>query len=53
VARYAETFDAFCDHLGRACAAQRIDFMQCGADEPFEDRFLDLLNRGSALAGGV
>jgi uncharacterized protein (DUF58 family) len=53
VARYAETFDAFCDHLARACAAQRIDFMQCGADEPFEDRFLDLLNRGSALAGGV
>jgi hypothetical protein len=25
--------------------------MQCGADEPFEQRFLDLLNRGSALTG--
>lgn len=53
VQRYSETFDAFCDTLARECAAHRMDFMQCGATEPFEDRFLDLLNRGSALAGGV
>lgn len=53
VQRYVETFDAFCDNLARDCASHRIDFMQCGAEEPFEDRFLELLNRGSALAGGV
>ncbi|GEP42859.1 DUF58 domain-containing protein [Brevifollis gellanilyticus] len=51
VQRYTDTFDAFCDELSRECAAHRIDFMQCGAEEPFEQRFLDLLNRGSALAG--
>jgi uncharacterized protein (DUF58 family) len=51
VQRYTDTFDAFCDELSRECASHRIDFMQCGADEPFEQRFLDLLNRGSALAG--
>ncbi len=53
VQRYVDSFDAFCENLARECAAHRIDFMQCGAEEPFEDRFLDLLNRGSALAGGV
>lgn len=51
VQRYTDAFDAFCDELSRECAGHRIDFMQCGADEPFEQRFLDLLNRGSALAG--
>lgn len=51
VQRYTDAFDAFCDELSRECASHRIDFMQCGADEPFEQRFLDLLNRGSALAG--
>ena len=51
VQRYTDAFDAFCDELSRGCASHRIDFMQCGAEEPFEQRFLDLLNRGSALAG--
>lgn len=53
VQRYTDAFDAFCDELSRECASHRIDFMQCGADEPFEQRFLDLLNRGSALAGAA
>lgn len=53
VARYTETFDAFVEELSAECASRRIDFMQCGSDEPFEERFLDLLVRGSALAGGV
>lgn len=51
VQRYTDAFDAFCDELSRECASHRIDFMQCGADEAFEQRFLDLLNRGSALGG--
>lgn len=53
VQRYIETFDAFSENLGRECASHRIDFMQVTSDEAFEERFLDLLVRGSALAGGV
>lgn len=53
VQRYIDTFDAFVDDLSKECASHRIDFMQCGAEEPFEERFLDLLNRGSALAGSM
>ncbi len=53
VQRYVSTFDAFADNLSRTCASRHIDFFQCATDEPFEDRFLDLLVRGSALAGSV
>lgn len=49
VVRYTEAFDAFAEELGRACAGRRIDFLQCRADEPFEERFLELLTRGSML----
>jgi len=52
IRRHAETFDAFVEELSRECASRRIDFMQCGSSEPFEERFLDLLNRGSALTSG-
>ncbi len=52
VQRYVETFDAFAENLARECASHRIDFMQVGSDESFEERFLDVLVRGSALAGG-
>lgn len=51
VRHYTEMFDAFSDNLSRACASRQIDFMQCTSDEPFEDRFLELLTRGAALAG--
>jgi len=50
--KYAETFDLFVEDLAKTCASRRIDFMQCSSDEPFEQRFLDLLVRGSALASG-
>lgn len=53
VQRYVNTFDAFADNLSRACASRHIDFFQCATDEPFEERFLDLLVRGSALAGSA
>lgn len=53
VQRYVETFDAFAENLARDCASHRIDFMQASTEEAFEERFLDLLVRGSALAGGV
>ncbi len=51
VQRYTESFDEFCDTLSRECAGHRIDFMQCGSEEPFEQSFLDLLNRSRAMAG--
>lgn len=49
--KYAETFDAFVEDLAQSCAGRRIGFMQCLADEPFEERFVEMLSRGSALAG--
>ncbi|HSJ03234.1 MAG: DUF58 domain-containing protein [Verrucomicrobium sp.] len=48
---YTEMFDAFSESLSTACAGRQIDFFRCSSDEPFEDRFLDLLTRGSSLAG--
>jgi uncharacterized protein (DUF58 family) len=48
---YTEMFDAFTENLSRACASRQMDFFRCASDEPFEDRFLELLTRGSALAG--
>jgi uncharacterized protein (DUF58 family) len=50
--RHAEAFDAFVEELSRECAGRRIDFMQCTTEEAFEERFLAMLMRGSALAGG-
>lgn len=51
VQRHVEAYDAFVAELERVCAGRQIDFMQARADEPFEERFLELLTRGSALAG--
>ena len=51
VQRYTEMFDAFTENLSKACASHQIDFIRCVSDEPFEDRFLELLTRGSALGG--
>jgi uncharacterized protein (DUF58 family) len=53
VQRYVETFDAFSENLARECASHRVDFLQISSNEAFEERFLDLLVRGSALAGGT
>jgi uncharacterized protein (DUF58 family) len=53
VQRYVETFDTFSENLARECASHRVDFLQISSNEAFEERFLDLLVRGSALAGGA
>ncbi len=50
VKQYTQLFDAFSENLSHACAGRRIDFFRCSSDEPFEEKFLDLLTRGSALA---
>lgn len=49
--RYAEAFDAFQEGLRVACMRQQMDFVSWPTDQPFEDMFLHLLSRGSALAG--
>ena len=53
VQRYVETFDAFVGNLASECASHSVYFMQVTSDEAFEELFLDLLVRGSALAGGA
>ena len=50
-AQYAETFEAFVDGLGRHCVQRQMNYVTWMTDEPFEDMFLGLLSRGSALAG--
>jgi uncharacterized protein (DUF58 family) len=51
VERHAAAFDNFAEALANTCAARQMDFMQCRADEPFEERFLELLTRGALLGG--
>jgi len=50
--RYAAAFDAFLDGVERDCLSRQVDYIKWGTEEPFEDMFLELLSRGSALAGG-
>lgn len=49
--RYTETFEAYLESVERACLTRQIDYMQWDTDGSFEDLFLNLLSRGSALAG--
>jgi len=51
IERYAEAFDKFVDGIQRACMRQQVDYMTWTTDLSFEDMFLHLLMRGSALAG--
>jgi uncharacterized protein (DUF58 family) len=53
VEAYTQAFDAFSAELALVCAGRQIDFSQCWADEPFEERFLSLLTRAAALSGGA
>ncbi len=48
---YTEMFEAFTENLATACASRQIDFTRCSSDEPFEEKFLEILMRGSALTG--
>ena len=49
--RYAEAFNNFLEELRRFCMSRQIDYYPWKTSEPFEDTFLNLLSRGSALAG--
>lgn len=50
VAAYARTVEAFLEGVRRFCMERQIDYVTWSTAEPFEDMFLGLLSRGSALA---
>ncbi|MGI8601518.1 MAG: DUF58 domain-containing protein [Verrucomicrobiales bacterium] len=50
VARYEVEFDRFLGAVERECLARRVDYLRWTTDLDFEETFLTLLSRGSALA---
>ena len=50
--RYETNYLAFVHGIEQACQTRQIDFQRWRTDYPFEDVFLELLSRGSALASG-
>ena len=50
--RYTESFEAFMASLRELCVRQQMNYVPWTTDQSFEDMFLALLSRGSALAGG-
>lgn len=51
--RYVETYEEFLKTIERECVSRQIDYMQWSTDGSFEDLFMTLLSRGSALAGNA
>jgi uncharacterized protein (DUF58 family) len=51
VERYAQAFDGFVATVQRECLSRRVDYMPWTTNVDFEETFLALLSRGSALAG--
>ncbi len=49
--RYARNFRLFLDEIEQTCQSRQIDYQRWRTDYPFDELFLDLLSRGSALAG--
>lgn len=49
--RYEKRFGQFLDDIEKTCQARQIDYQRWRTDYPFDELFLDLLSRGSALAG--
>lgn len=50
--RHEAAFDGFVDEVHASCVSRQIDYLAWRTDLSFEDLFLELLSRGSALAGG-
>jgi hypothetical protein len=48
---YAANFQRFVDELEAACLRRQIDYLRWSTDHSFEEGFIGLLMRGSALAG--
>lgn len=51
--RYEERYEAFLTDIEQSCQSRQIDYQRWRTDYPFDELFLDLLSRGSALAGGA
>ncbi len=49
-ALYAERFRSYREELEKSCLRRQIDYVSWTTDQHFEDMFLHLLSRGSALA---
>jgi uncharacterized protein (DUF58 family) len=49
--RYARAFEEFQEGIARACLKREIDYMSWPTDRVFEEAFIELLSRGSQLAG--
>ena len=49
--RYEENFRRFADDIEASCLRRQIDYLRWPTDQSFEEGFLALLMRGSALAG--
>jgi uncharacterized protein (DUF58 family) len=49
--RYQTEFRAWLENLQRVCMRNRLNYLSWTADRPFDDMFLQLLSRGSSLAG--
>ncbi|MEO0415052.1 MAG: hypothetical protein AAF226_08890, partial [Verrucomicrobiota bacterium] len=50
--RYEARYQQFMNDIAAACQARQIDYQPWRTDLPFEDVFLEMLSRGSALASG-
>ena len=48
---YREAFQSYLDGLEASCLRHQVDYLRWATDQSFEDMFLHLLSRGSALAG--
>ena len=51
MARYEETFEDYLRKLHQVCMHQQFNYLAWTTDQSFEEMFLGLLSRGSALAG--
>ncbi|MDF1823687.1 MAG: DUF58 domain-containing protein [Verrucomicrobiales bacterium] len=51
--RYEERYEKFLTDIEKSCQSRQIDYQRWRTDYPFDELFLDLLSRGSALAGGA
>ncbi|HQZ29364.1 MAG: DUF58 domain-containing protein [Verrucomicrobiales bacterium] len=49
--RYEARFQEFLTDIESSCQSRQIDYQRWRTDTPFDELFLDLLSRGSALAG--
>ncbi|NNE91517.1 MAG: DUF58 domain-containing protein [Verrucomicrobiales bacterium] len=50
--KYEKRYQQFLMEIDRECKTRQIDYQRWRTDLPFEELFLELLSRGSALASG-